>query len=146
MQIWSKIWRDIRRKNGRSGLEVALDWVTPAQPGGRWSSPASPDHLMTLNGHLSHHFHWHTVDPVKNKIQTSYMASSTILSWVPVLSLPKDVSSGLVLPEGNPEARGFFGVNSLTGELSRGSLGGSLCCSGARTCTSRTAEKASTKI
>lgn len=135
----------LREKNGRSGLEVALDWVTLAQPGGTWSSPAGPDHFMTLNGHLSHYFQWHKADPVKNKIQTIYMASSTILSWVPVLSLPNDVSSGLALPGGNLEARGCFGVNSFTGEFIRGSLGASQCCSGARTCTSRTAKKGSTK-
>lgn len=84
-------------------MEIALGWVTLAQPGRRWSSPASPNHFMTLNGHLSHHFHWHKVGPVKNKTQTICMASSTIFSWVLVLSLPNNVSSGLVLPEGNPE-------------------------------------------
>lgn len=53
------------------------------------------------------------------------MASSTILSWVPVLSLPIDVSPGLPLLEGHPEARACFGVNSLTGVFIRGSLGAS---------------------
>lgn len=78
--------------NGKSESEVVLDWVTLAQPGGRWSSSVSPNHFMTLIGHLSHHLHWNTVDLVKNKIQTIYMSSCTILSRVPVLSLPNDVN------------------------------------------------------
>lgn len=112
----------MERKNGRSESEVALDWATLAQPGGRWSSSASPNHFMTLIGHLSHHFHWHKVDLVKNKIQTIQMSSPTILSRVPVLSLPNNVSSALALPEGNPEAGECFGVNSLTGEFIGGSV------------------------
>lgn len=59
------------------------------------------------------------------------MSSPTILSKVPVLSLPNDVSSALALTEGSPEAGECFGVNRLTAEFIRGSVGSPMAPSAA---------------